>query len=284
MKGLIISNSYGKYKVISDNQIFELTPRGIFRKSKETLIVGDIVEFSLDSMTIDKIYPRINYSKRPLIANIDYLAIVSSVARPDFSFELIFKFITYANTVGIKAIVVISKSDLLDNDLKEKIIKELNLLDIKYFFTNKYDVSSIEELKEFLKDKKTCFMGQSGVGKSSLLNLLDSSYARNIGEYSEALGRGKHETKEVVLLPFFDGFVGDSPGFSSLILDLEPQELAKKYLNFASYECRFNDCLHTNNVDCGVLSGRDEGKISDEEYSCYLKLLKEALELKRGKK
>ena len=284
MKGIILSSSYGRYKVLGeDGATFELTPRGIFRKDKKTLVVGDKVIFSLDTKTIDEVLTRDNFSKRPLIANIDYLAIVSSVKKPDFSFELIFKFLTYANSIGVKPIIIITKSDYLDENMADSIKKELDLLKIKYFFTNKYDPNSIEELKTFLKDNTTCFMGQSGVGKSSLLNLIDENFNRNIGEYSEALGRGKHETKETILLPYENGFIADSPGFSSLILDLSEDELANKFIGFDAYSCRFNDCHHINAIDCGVIDAYKEGKISSRAYECYLKLMDEALQLKRGR-
>ena len=117
-------------------------------------------------------------------------------------------------------------------------------------------------------------MGQTGVGKSSLINLIDENYQREIGEYSSALGRGKHQTKEVVLLPYLDGYIADTPGFSSLELNISKEDI-KKYSKEFNVNCKYKSCMHINEEGCSVIPNLNKNRIYDERYKNYIKLIKE---------
>lgn len=276
MRGRVLASSYGVYQVLSnENHVtYTLHPKGLFRHQKEQVFVGDDVEFSAEDSVINYIYPRKNVLKRPLISNIDQLMIVTSIKEPDFSLFLIYKFLTYANMNDIPAIVVVTKTDLLDSfenlfHIKEELSKN-NVKMIFHSFNENND-----EIQSILKNKITCLMGQTGVGKSSLLNSLDVTYSRAIGDYSLALGRGKHKTKEVILLPFGnDGFIADTPGFSSLVLDMYKEDLALYFPGFKSYalQCKYTNCLHMKESECMVQKAIEEGKLSKECYDIYVLL------------
>lgn len=284
MKGIILSKTYGVYNVLSldNNNEYILNIRGTLKKNKD-IYVGDIVIFDESNKTIEDVIERNNFLIRPSIANLDYLIIVSSLVQPTFSFELVFKYLTYVNSRGIKPILVISKTDL-DHDKIDQEIKEVfDSYKIPTFFISSKSKEGIEEFKQFIKGKTVSFMGQSGVGKSSLLNALDASFKREEGEYSYALGRGKHQTKETILFPFNDGFVADTPGFSSLDLKLKKDEIAKFFPRFEEFyvDCEFYDCNHILEKNCKVKEALKNNIISQKGYDCYLKLINDVDNFRR---
>ena len=200
-----------------------------------------------------------------------------SLKEPDFSYYLAFKYLTYANFNNVKASIVLSKSDKSENKEIEEIKKIFNLLNIDVYVTSSKKLEGIDEIKDIFKDKITVLMGQSGVGKSSLLNAIDSNYSRDIGEYSVALGRGKHQTKETILLPYNNGYIADTPGFSSLELRLSKLQIAQSFpvFNVEHVNCRYSNCLHISEPDCAIKKLIEEGKIPLIAYQSYLKLLEE---------
>ena len=276
MTGKVISIVGGKYKVYSDGQIFDLSCRGTVKHKVGSLLAGDNVRFNLDEKTIENVETRKNSLIRPRCANIDQLLITMSVVEPELSPELIYKFLTYANLNGINAAVLLTKLDLLDDkNYVLKLKNNLEKLDYKVFMLSRENSENIGDLQGFLSNKTTIIMGQTGVGKSSAINLIDPQFKRKVGEYSEALGRGKHQTKEVILLPFENGFIGDTPGFSSLELDLFKEDLASYFPGYEKYylNCYFSNCLHQNEKQCKIKEEISNGNLSYEGYEIYLKLL-----------
>jgi len=277
MEAIILTSVCGSYTVkTTTNLILTCKPRGLFRHQKIKPVVGDIVEVSLDG-TINDIYPRKNYLIRPRIANIDELAIVMSLAEPDFSSLLIDKFLAYANYFNLKANIIISKSDLKSLEKVESKIADLRQSGHQVIVYSKVSKDGVEEIKNLFAHKVVALMGQTGVGKSSLLNCLVPQAQRDIGEYSCALGRGKHQTKEVVLIPYLEGYIADTPGFSSLELPLFKEDLAKCFPGFGKYyaSCQFHDCLHLKEVNCAIKEALKNKDISEESYENYQKILQE---------
>ena len=280
MEGRIVGLNCGYYSVLADGMIFKVKARGAFRNKSIKPVVGDRVELDETYFIINTVFPRETYLKRPVIANLSQMLIVSSLVEPEFSYLLAFKYLTYANLHGIKAKIVLTKSDRYDDKNKIQDIKEVfNKLDIDVYVISNKTKDGLEEIKKLFNNEITCLIGQTGVGKSSLINSIDSEFKRNIGEYSEALGRGKHETKEVILLPYEGGFIADTPGFSSLDLELYKEEIAQYFPGFSTRftDCYFSNCLHISEKKCKVKEAIELGEIPSIAYDAYLKLSNEAI-------
>ena len=282
INGLVVAARYGVYQIKGeDNVIYSCKPRGILKKNKKVPVVGDYVLFNEDEFVIEDIKERKTLLKRPNIANIDQLLIIFSIVEPEFSYHLAFKYLTYANKYGLDAKIIVTKIDKKDVDPKAlKEIKEtFNQVGTEVYFVSNKSGSGLMEVKELFKNKISSLIGQSGVGKSSLLNAIDPSYKRNEGEYSYALGRGKHQTKETILLPYEDGYIADTPGFSSLDLNLYKEDIAKYFPSFLerSTKCYYHDCLHISEPKCEVKKALEEQEIPQKAYESYLKLSEEAI-------
>ena len=280
MKGLIVALSCGVYSVRSDDVVYNVTARGVFRNQGVKPMVGDEVEFNPDTMVIEVIYPRKSALKRPPIANISQIILVFSLKEPEFSYLLAFKYLTYANMHNIKAKLVLTKIDKdIDKALLNEIQEVFSSVGVETFFVSNKTKEGLVDVKRLFANEISCVMGQTGVGKSSLINAIDANYEREIGEYSFALGRGKHRTKEVILLPYSGGYIADTPGFSSLDLDLFKEDLAVFFPSFNNLynKCYFTDCLHVSENKYAVKEKIEDGSISKKAYECYLKLLDEAI-------
>ncbi|MCR5184734.1 MAG: ribosome small subunit-dependent GTPase A [Bacilli bacterium] len=280
MKGRIVGLNCGYYSVESEGILFKVKARGALRNKEVKPVVGDIVELDDTFFIINFVYPRDSYLKRPVIANLSQMLIIQSLVEPDFSYLLTFKYLTYANMHNIKAKIILTKSDKYnENDKIEEIKETFKKLNIEVYVISNKTKSGLEEIKHIFKDEVTCLIGQTGVGKSSLINAIDENYNRQIGEYSKALGRGKHETKEVILLPYEGGYIADTPGFSSLDLELYKEDLATYFPAFSSLytECYFSNCLHISEKKCRVKEEIEKGNIPQIAYECYLKLSEEAI-------
>ena len=283
MLGTIIKILHGQYSVDVDGVVYQTSPRGLFRKNHIKPMVGDKVILDDNNYLINDVLPRESMLKRPPIANINQILLVFSLSEPTFSYYLALKYLTYAHHEGIKASLVLTKTDLEKLE-GEDIKKNFEKVGINTYLVSNKTGEGIEELKEIIRGKITCLIGQTGVGKSSLLNSLDPDYSRQIGEYSKALGRGKHETKEVVLLPYADGLIADTPGFSSLELDIPLVEVSHHFpgMEEVSLTCFYNDCLHEHEPKCEVKKKVEEGIIPSIFYESYLKLLVEIKENYHG--
>lgn len=277
-QGIVVSAYGGKFVAITDKQYFNLSPRGLIRYKSGEILPGDIVAFDEVTLTIEKILPRENKLPRPRVANVSQIMIMASAVEPEFSPLLIYKTLAYSLMYGIKPFVVISKIDRLSNlEEMNQFKKQLSQIGFDVILYSKKTMVGLAELKDKLHRQVTLAIGQTGVGKSSLINLLDDGFKRAIGEYSKALGRGKHKTKEVIFLAYSDGFIVDSPGFSSLELDLYKEDLSVFFPGFSQAvgKCFFRDCMHINEKRCEVRKLIENKTISAEAYLIYQKLLDE---------
>lgn len=235
-------------------------------------VVGDYVDYIIsdNKYVIQNIKERRNYLLRPNLANIDNAIIMMSMQNPSFSYELVNRLIMLIEYADIKPIICISKADLSD----EKEVQEI----IEYYHNIKYEVivsdinNEFDNLESIIKDKITVLCGQSGVGKSSLLNKLQPDLNLKTNEISKALNRGKHTTRHVELFEIMGGFIADTPGFSSLDLtQIEKDLLATKISAFKLYlgKCRFNNCMHINEPDCEIKKAVERGEINISFYKTY---------------
>lgn len=279
MIGTILSNQFSQCLVAVKDTTLWVRPRGALKMKKLKPMVGDCVEVDLELAVFDHIYPRKNFLIRPLIANVDQVMIVMSMVEPVFSSLLVEKFLAYANFAKVKPLVVISKIDKnIDEAQLAHYVSMLEKLGATVISYSKVSKKGLNEVITHLRGKMTALMGQSGVGKSSLLNVIAPNYARTIGEYSQALGRGKHQTKEVILLPFdTDSYIADTPGFSSFDLPMFKEDLAQCYPGFLSYfaQCKFANCSHIHESQCAVKKAVEMQEIDHESYQNYVKIYQE---------
>lgn len=291
IKGRIIKGIGGFYYIDTDNGVVECKARGIFRKNKITPLVGDIVYINIideeeKKGVIEDIEERNSELIRPPIANVSKAVIVFAVKNPDPNLSLLDRFIVLAEKEGLEVVICINKIDLDDNNELEKIREVYETAGYKVIPVSKKENINIDKLREELKDNIVVFAGPSGVGKSSLLNLIDLNLKLETGNISEKIKRGKHTTRHAELMKLESGgMVADTPGFSSLTLDdIEEDELKDYFIEFEKYssDCKFyKNCFHENEPNCAVKDALEKDEISKERYSSYLQLLKEIRENNR---
>ena len=275
MQGKIIKALAGFYYVESAGQIYQTRARGNFRKKGQTPYVGDEVEFSAEKDSegyILKIAERKNSLVRPPIVNIDQAVVIMSAKEPDFNPNLLDRFLVLLEHKGIHPILYISKLDLLERE---------NELDefLQVYRTIGYDVvQNVEELLPLLADKITVFMGQTGVGKSTLLNKIAPDLQLETGEISESLGRGRHTTRAVSFYNLNGGKIADTPGFSSLDYEVSTAEdLNQAFPEIAEFSksCKFRTCTHTHEPNCAVKPAVESSRIATFLFDNYLQFLSE---------
>jgi len=274
LKGQIVKNSSDLYFISYEDKIYPCKCRGIFRKEHITPVVGDYVLFNKDKLLVEKILDRKNYFERPRVSNIDQAFLVTSLKEPDLSLNLLDKFLSLMELNHVKPIICITKRDLLSNSEWISIEKILD-----YYKKIGYSVvfnTEVDKIRELLCEKTSVFTGQTGAGKSSLLNKLNSNWNLEVGEISKALGRGKHTTRVVELFCINDGKVMDTPGFSSLELKkYKKDEIRSSFLEFFLYPCIYKDCTHTNELECNVKKHVKSHDILESRYENYLSFIKE---------
>ncbi|MBE6147413.1 MAG: ribosome small subunit-dependent GTPase A [Firmicutes bacterium] len=275
MRGQIVKILSNLYFVSSNDKVYECHSRGKFRNQNITPVVGDYVVFDDENNYILEIEERKNSLERPLVSNVDQGFIVTSVKKPDFSTNLLDKLISVLEFHQIKPVICITKWDLLNKDEKKEITKVL-----KYYKKIGYPViknTSLLRLKWAIKGKTTVFTGQTGAGKSSLLNRLNKNLKLATGEISEALGRGKHTTRHVELIRLYGGKVLDTPGFSSIdFTNMDNEEIRNTFVEFEKYPCPYKDCMHLQEKECSVKKNVENGNILESRYENYQKFLKKS--------
>ena len=291
MQGKIIRGIAGFYYVhVPEMGVLECKAKGIFRKNKLKPLVGDLVEVSvLDEENkkgnIDEVQERKNELIRPAVANIDQALVIFAIKKPEPNLNLLDRFLIMMQQKEIPCILVFNKSDLATEEERQALRDIYAGSGCEILFVSAKQDQGIEEVRNLLKGKTSTVAGPSGVGKSSLINKLQSDVNMETGSISEKIERGKHTTRHTEFIPMGeDTFIMDTPGFSSLaVFDMEKEELEQFYPEFDEYRdiCRFNGCSHTHEPGCGVKEALEEGKISKERYENY-KLIYD--ELKNRKK
>lgn len=277
MQGRIIKQISNQYTVAIKDKIFTCNARGKFKNMGLSPLVGDMVDINTDTRTIEKILPRKNELYRPTVANVDCALIVTSIKKPDLSLSLLDKLITIILAKNVKPIIVLTKLDLIDNQSKRKlkpIINYYKSLDIPVL-TNK----NIFKLKRLLKNQVVVLTGQTGAGKSTLINKFDKSLNIETKPISDALNRGVHTTRHTEIYKIGHIYLVDTPGFSALDLkDISISDLKNTFKEFNNYSCAYKDCTHDAEKGCGVKIALENGKILQTRYQNYLRFLKEVYE------
>lgn len=274
MQGKIIKQISNDYTVSSNQTNYICKARGKFRNMGLSPLVGDEVIFDEKNLYILKILPRKNSLTRPSISNIDIALIITSLKSPELSTNLLDKLLVIIEFNNIKPIIIFTKSDLLSKE-------ELNQINpIITYYKNLYEVYmnyQIEEISKLFKNKTCVFTGQSGAGKSSLLNKLMPSLNLKTNEISYALNRGKHTTRHTELISLFDGLVADTPGFSAIEFNgMSKADIRDNFIEFNTYrdECKFRDCFHFHEKQCKIKEKVLDKTILESRYNNYINFIK----------
>lgn len=286
LNGILMKSIGGFYYVRCDGKEYECKARGSFRKSGNSPVVGDKVVISVPEegfASIEEIKPRINKLKRPALANIDTLVIVCSTVDPEPNFTVIDKMTSAAVNNNMIPAIVVSKNDLKSG---ERIAEIYRNSEFPVFLCSPDDTEDVNKLKAFLKGKVSAFTGNSGVGKSTLINRIFPELELQTGQISRKLGRGKHTTRVVELFEIDGCFVADTPGFSTV--DLQRYEMIDKtqlqycFPEFEKYlgECQFTSCSHTCEKGCRILQAVADGEIEPSRHKSYVAMYNEVKDIK----
>ena len=288
-KGRIIKNYNGYYYVeTATKELFTCKVKGKLKQEHFSLVTGDFVEMETlgTEGMITQVLPRQNFLQRPLIANVDLVVIAFACADPDLNFLMLDKLLALAESAGIEAIIVLNKEDLSNNDLVERCKEIYGKIGYEVYNTNATAGIGLAQLRERIKGKISVFAGPSGVGKSTLLNGLDTSLKLTTGQVSKKIGRGRHTTRFAQLLPFEGGYIADTPGFSNINLEELPiDDLSGSFREFGPYavQCKFTACTHSHEPGCGVKAAVEAKKIAASRYNSYLRMLSENVKPKERK-
>ena len=285
MQGKIIKGIAGFYYVnVVEFGVYECKAKGIFRIEKQKPLVGDNVEIEVldeETMTgnITALLPRKNELIRPAVANIDQALVVFAVTRPSPHFNLLDRFLVMMERQDIPVVLCFNKEDIAEDEQVEKLRSVYEGCGYPCVFTSALEERNIEKIKELLKGKTTVIAGPSGVGKSSLINILNPDAKMETGDISSKIERGKHTTRHSELFTIAqDSYIMDTPGFSSLYVnDFEKEELKYYFPEFDPYEgtCRFLGCDHVHEPDCAVKAAVEAGEIHEIRYKDYLEMYEE---------
>ncbi len=286
MQGKIIKGIAGFYYIHAENgQVYECKAKGAFRKQKIKPLVGDMVRIAvLDEAeclgNVEEILPRKNELIRPAVANIDMALVIFAAAKPEPNFNLLDRFLCMMEFQSVPVTICFNKTDLVDEEKIAEYRKIYEPAGYRVMSTCTKTGEGVDELKALLHGKTTTVAGPSGVGKSSLINALQSDVQMETGGISDKIDRGKHTTRHSEIVPVMeDSYIMDTPGFSSMdVPGFEKEDLWTCFPEFREYEpyCRFQGCSHINEPSCGVKEAMAEGKISSVRYENY-KLLYEEL-------
>lgn len=280
MIGKIRKGIAGFYYVQTEIGLIECKARGLFRKTKENILVGDDVRIEYDEQAgkgyLVEILPRRNSLLRPAVSNVDQIVLFFALEQPKTNLNLLDRFLVMLEQKEFPIFLALNKSDLVESG--EEIADRYRRIGYPVFVISalKEDLSG---LKDILIGKTTALAGPSGSGKSTLVNLLQSVHQQLTGEVSEKIGRGKHTTREVYLIPLEEGgYIFDTPGFTSLdINEIKRRELRNYFPEFRDFSthCRFLDCLHEKERDCKVKEAVVSGEVAPGRYESYIQILNE---------
>lgn len=288
MQGTIVKGIGGFYYVKVNDNIIECKARGKFRHNELTPMIGDNVDIFIDDKSgsgfITKIQQRRNQLIRPAVANVTQAFVVFALKNPVVNLDLLNKFLVFCEYHKIKAIPCLNKIDLIDNAEESDIVNMIKLAKYEVCYLNAKEGKGIENLLEKLSNNVTVFCGPSGVGKSTILNKIVGKEIMETGDLSNKHGRGKHTTRHIELVEVDDGFLVDTPGFSSLNISfIDKHDLQFCFPEFHNYigNCRFTGCLHHKEPDCAVKTAVSDKIIDSKRYDFYIKTLEEVMKIKR---
>lgn len=290
MTGKIIKGIAGFYYVLADSSVYECKAKGIFRKDKKKPLVGDWVEIEILDMkemtgNLVSILPRTNELIRPAVANVDQAMVIFALEKPKPNIALLDRFLLMMEWQRVQTIICFNKEDLVRQAEVSSLENVYKSCGYEVLVSSAATEEGVEGMRAKLEGKTTVVAGPSGVGKSSLTNLLQEHVQMETGEISQKLKRGKHTTRHSQVIPVnADTFLMDTPGFSSLdTIDVPKEELRFYFPEFGEYEgqCRFNGCLHVDEPDCAVKQGVASGTISASRYENYKMFYKELKEKER---
>ncbi len=279
----------GFYYVYDNGRLVRGRGRGVFRNRGVTPLVGDFVDYEVNGdndAVIVNIHERKNELVRPPISNVDQALLVFSMKEPDFSPRLLNRFLAIIESYGVEPVICLTKADLLDGKDAERLrpyVDYYRKIGYPVIETHMGDEKVTETLLPLLEGKTTVLTGQSGVGKSTLLNSLMPDLDLKTDEISDALGRGRHTTRHVELIEYGGGLVADTPGFSSLDFDhLEKEDLTHCFIEFAELaeHCKFRGCLHLKEPKCAVKAAVEKGDAARFRYDDYVLFLQEIIDRK----
>ncbi len=291
MDGIIVKGIAGFYYIQTEEYgLVECKAKGVFRKEQIKPLVGDfvvitILDHVLKKGIIDEIKPRKNTLIRPAVANVDQALVVFAITKPAPNYNLLDRFLIMMEQLEIPVVICFNKMDLVSNEEMEQVYEIYKNANCKVIFSSTKEEKGLGKLKDALAHKITTIAGPSGVGKSSLINLLQSEIQMETGEISTKIDRGKHTTRHSELLMIDESsFIMDTPGFSSLgLIELEKEDLSRYYSEFEEYEsmCKFQGCTHTHEPSCRVKDAVAVGEISQVRYDNYVLLYKELKDKRR---
>ena len=280
-KGIIICTSSNVYQVVENEKVYKCLARGKFKKEKISPLVGDEVEFTITNSekqegVIEQILPRKNELKRPKMANLTQLILVVSMKMPSPDLLLLDKQLVFAEFMGLKATIVLNKVDLEDKEEIDRIAKLYESIGYKVIQTNAKEGIKVEKIKTLLEGETTAFAGNSGVGKSTLINSIFEQELTQEGDISDKNQRGKNTTTSTTLYKYKENsYIADTPGFSTFEINEIPKEdLCHYFVEFVPYldKCEFQGCSHIKEENCGVKVALESGNISSQRYENYIKI------------
>ena len=292
MQGLIIENISNLYRIKAENKIYEATPRGKLKKEDISPVVGDKVEISIldeneKKAVIEEILPRKIYIKRPKMSNLDQIVLVISCKNPKPDLLLLDKQLAFAEFLKIKPIIVLNKADLDKKKEFEQIKEVYSKIGYTVIETEAKNSKGVHELKKMLKNNINAFSGNSGVGKSTLINAIFEEKQTLEGEISQRNKRGKNTTTSIKLYEIDENtYIADTPGFSTFdISEIQYTELDKYFKEFKTEieNCEFVGCTHIKEQNCGIKQAIENGKINQSRYDRYCKIYEELKEKEKRK-
>lgn len=286
MIGTIIKGIGGFYYIKCNSEIIECKARGKFRHNELTPLVGDKVEITVkdNKGVIERILPRISELARPNVANVTQAFIVFAVKNPDINYDLLNKFLVLCESKDLNVIVCINKAELAEDTEKEFIESFFRYTGYEHHFIEAKYGKGIDIIKERLKDNVSVVCGPSGAGKSTLINKVCGIKMMETGEISDKLKRGKHTTRHSELIETNEGYIVDTPGFSSLdITHIKKEELQNCFPEFNQYldQCKFSGCIHNKEPKCAVKDAVEKNLINEYRYKSYITLLEEIMSIRQ---
>lgn len=283
MEGKIIKGIGGFYYIKTSEGIIECKARGKFRHKDMKPMVGDNVTIKVEKGkgVIEEIHERTSELIRPTVSNVTLAFVVFAIKSPDLNFDLLNRFLILCESNNIEAIVCLNKVDLVSEKEREEVKKKITDIGYEVLFINAKEGLGIEELRKRMECNVTVLCGPSGAGKSTLINQLADKEHMETGMVSDKIGRGKHTTRHSELIEIDNGYIVDTPGFSTLdVTFIEKEKLKYYFPDFDQYNdtCKFRGCVHYKEPGCSLKEAVEEGKINKHRYEFYIRTLEEIIE------